>query len=78
MGGVNLNRQRTGPRVELRTLQCSEEGEGGSNGEGGATVGNEEGRLWMEETVRRGCWMAKREVGLNFIVVFWGFASVLM
>lgn len=65
-GGVSLNRQRTGLRVELGTLQCSEEGEGGSNGEGGVTVGNEEGRLWMEETVRR-------DVGwpsANFVAVF--------
>lgn len=73
-GGVSLNRQRTGLRVELGTLQCSEEGEGGSNGEGGVTVGNEEGRLWMEETVRRGCWMAKRELRSSFF----GFVSVLM
>lgn len=45
---------------------------------GESQVGNEEGRLWMQEMVRRGYWMAKCELGLNFIAVVLGYVSVLM
>lgn len=35
-------------------------------------MGDEEGRLWMEETVRRECRMVERELSLNFTAgVFW-------
>lgn len=70
---MSLDRARTGSRMELGTPpRCgglAEEGDGSSNEQGGVTVsGGEEGRVWVDKTIRRGYWMVKGELSLNFFL----------